>query len=249
MPERRTLLARATALGATRRLAECESLCRLVLEHDPHDRSALRLLAWAQYERGASIDAERSARAWLSVEPESTDACRALGRALARSGREREAIALLRRCAANTGEDEDRARLARVLGTIDEHRGEALALVRERARSLGADASVRATHQWLRAAVALDHRPSIAVLSARLVALAPDDGAMRASCAAAMLRVGDVRSARAHAIAAIERRPNTVLAWSVRASACRALGLQTELLECESALASARTAAAPRRAS
>ncbi|MBL8683335.1 MAG: hypothetical protein JNK05_29475 [Myxococcales bacterium] len=241
--DRRSLLERARAFGAARRLAQCEAICTALLADDPRDASVLRLLAWAQYERGGAADAERSARRWLAIEPESHEALRAYGRALARQGRANEAVVPLRKCSQMSGWDEDVARLARVLASVDEHRGEALTLVRARATRAWCDGEARGVHQWLRSAVTLDDPPSIRAFCERLAGLAPDDGPLRASCASAMVRIGELSIAHAHAVDAIAASPNNVLAWSVRAVICRAQGRHDELDECERALRTARSAA------
>lgn len=242
--ERGLLLERARALGATRRLVQCDALCRALLEQDPRDAPVLRLLAWAQYERGAAVDAERTARRWLALEPSSAEAHRALGRSLARQGRDEEAASPLRQCAALTRDDEDLARLARVLSSIPMHTREARELVATRAATAPCCDDARSVHQWLRAAVLLEESAFIQSFCSRLASLAPDDGALRASCAGAMLRVGDLRAAREHALSAIASSPNNVLAWSVRAAVCRASGRDDELHECERALLCARSASA-----
>lgn len=238
-------LARATALGQTRRLHQCTMACESLCAEAPEDVRPWRLLAWSHFESGAFGLAIEAARRALAIDSDDVASLRLLGRSLARSGRMDAAIECLSRVAVHarmsaTNDGEDEGRLVRLLALSERHRAEAVARVR--AAVIEGNTSARALHQWLRAANALSLDAYAERFGRALLQRAPDDPHFRASVALTMARLGRFEEARAHAMAAIALAPNSVLAWTVRAMACEKLGLHQEQRECAVALWHARRA-------
>src|SRR5438046_8653550 len=92
MPTIEQALALAGEHQRAGRVVQAQGLCRQILEVDPSQAGAWRLLGLSQHAQRRIVEAEESYRRALSIRPGDADAANYLGIALAQQGKLQEAI-------------------------------------------------------------------------------------------------------------------------------------------------------------